>query len=254
MISPTNRWTHSGVSCRVMPNFVFWLSLPWVLPQALWVRRRTPRFQGPAGELCGAFGDQPHHRIIGVGDSIVAGVGTYSPDHTITAQLAMCWQLETGCATEWTAHGKIGARIGRIKRIVESLERDDRATLVLISVGVNDITSLTAVDEWIAVLASLVTIVQERFPQARIALLGIPPLELFPALPSPLKYILGWRATDFDRAARRYAESRPGVSYVPINRRPKPEEFSSDGFHPSAESYSILAREIVRVCRRPERS
>lgn len=88
MISPTNRWTHSGVSCRVMPNFAFWLALPWVFPQAIWVRRRTPRFRGPSGELRGQFGEEPTRRVVGVGDSIVAGVGANLAIETITAQLA----------------------------------------------------------------------------------------------------------------------------------------------------------------------
>ncbi len=237
-----------------MRNLVFWLSLPWVLPQALWVRRRTPRFSGPAGELHGAFGALPQQRIVGIGDSIIAGVGARIPSQTITAQLAEHWQQETGFDTQWRAYGKIGARIERINSIAESLEHDDQVALVLISTGVNDITNLTAVDEWITALASLVTTVQQRYPHARIALLGIPPLEYFPALPNPLKQILGWRGADYDRAARQYAENQSGIFYVPINIQPKPDEFSDDGFHPSAASYTALAREVTRVCRHPARS
>ena len=125
---------------------------------------------------------------------------------------------------------------------------------MLVSTGVNAITSLTAVDEWITALASLVTTVQQRYPQARIAILGIPPLECFPALPRPLKQILGWRGADYDLAARQYAENQSGIFYVPINIQPKPDEFSDDGFHPSAASYTALAREVTRVCRHPARS
>ncbi|MEY3713742.1 MAG: hypothetical protein RL321_1362 [Pseudomonadota bacterium] len=230
-----------------MPNFVFWLSLPWLLPQALWVRRRTPRFHGPSGELRGVFGEHAQQRIVGIGDSIIAGVGASSPEGTITAQLAKLWQEESGSATHWSAHGKIGARIRRIISIAESLEEDDRVTLVLISAGVNDITSLAAVGGWVSDLDELIAALQARFRNARLAILGIPPLELFPALPTPLRQVLGWRARYYDRAARDYAETRSAVIYVPINTRPTPEEFASDGFHPSAKSYALLAREIVRI-------
>jgi len=230
-----------------MRNFVFWLLLPWVLPQALWVRRRTPRFMGPRGDLHGVYGQSPRQRIIGIGDSIIAGVGADLPEQTITAQLALCWQEKTGIDTHWTGHGKIGARVERIKAIAESLTYDDQTVLVLISTGVNDITSLTAVDDWINALEALVTDAQGRYPRAQIALLGIPPLELFPALPNPLKQILGWRAADYDRAARGYAENRSGIFYVPITTRPTINEFASDGFHPSAASYAALARDVVQT-------
>jgi len=232
-----------------MPNFAFWLTLPWLLPQAIWVRRRTPRFRGPSGELRGQFGEQPTRRVIGVGDSIIAGVGANSVAETITSQLALHWHETTETAIEWTAYGKIGARSSRIRSLVESLDKDDRVTLVLISAGVNDITGLTTTSQWLVDLDAIVDAARRRFPNSDLALLGIPPLEVFPALPMPLRQILGWRAAHYDRAARRYCDSKAGLYYVPIDARPEPDEFSSDGFHPSAKSYTVLAREIVRICR-----
>lgn len=231
-----------------MPNFAFWLALPWLLPQAIWVRRRTPRFRGPSGELRGQFGEQPTQRVVGVGDSIIAGVGAHSVAETVTSQLALQWHETTGAAIEWMAYGKIGARSSRIRSLVESLDRDDRVTLVLISAGVNDITGLTSTSQWLVDLDAIVAAVRQRFPNSRLALLGIPPLDVFPALPMPLRQVLGWRAAHYDRAARCYCDSNAGLYYVPIDSRPKPDEFSSDGFHPSAASYSLLAREIVGIC------
>ena len=102
-----------------------------------------------------------------------------------------------------------------------------------------------------AVLAdvdALVITLRQRFPNSRLALLGIPPLDVFPALPLPLRQVLGWRAAHYDRAARCYCDSKAGLYYVPIDSRPEPDEFSSDGFHPSVASYAALAREIVRIC------
>ena len=232
-----------------MPHFAFWLTLPWLLPQAIWVRRRTPRFRGPSGELRGQFGEQPTQRVVGVGDSIIAGVGANSAEETITSQLALHWHETTGTAIEWTAYGKIGARSSRIRSLVESLDRDDRVTLVLISAGVNDITGLTSTSQWLVDLDTIVHAVRQRFPNSRLALLGIPPLDVFPALPMPLREVLGWRAAHYDRTARSYCDSKAGLYYVPIDSRPKPDEFSGDGFHPSVASYAVLAREIVRTCR-----
>jgi lysophospholipase L1-like esterase len=235
-----------------MPNFAFWLTLPWVLPQAVWVRRHTPRFRAPSGELRGRFGDHPTQRIIGVGDSIIAGVGAQEAEETITSQLALHWHKTTGAALEWMAYGKIGARSARVRSLVESLASDDRVALVLISAGVNDITGLTPTHRWLADMDAVVVSLQQRFPKSRLALLGIPSLDVFPALPSPLRQVLGWRAAHYDRAARHYCDSNPAVCYVPIDSRPQPDEFSSDGFHPSVASYATIARDIVRICRRDD--
>lgn len=232
-----------------MANFAFWLSLPWVLPQALWVRRRTPRFRGPSDALRGEFGATPTRRIIGVGDSIIAGVGASTPNETLTAQVARHWHEATGLAVEWRAYGKIGARSARIKQLTESLEPDECVSLVLVSAGVNDITSLTTIDDWLGELEAIRTHLRQRYANAPLALLGIPPLDTFPALPAPLRLVLGWRAADFDRVAREFAAKHTGVFYVPIDSRPSPDDFSADGFHPSATSYSVLAKQAVSICR-----
>ena len=230
-----------------MPNFAFWLSLPLMLPQAMWIRRRTPRFRGPADELCGVIGKAPQQRIIGIGDSIIAGVGARTPADTITARLALRWHEATGFDVAWEAYGRIGARSTRIGQMAESLAADDRVTVVLLSAGVNDITGLTRVAEWLESIDRIIDTLLEKYPAAIVVLLGIPPLDTFPALPSPLREVLGSRARYFDRRARRHLEARERCCYCPIERRPSASEFAADGFHPSVESYAALAAAIAEL-------
>ena len=56
-----------------MRNVVFWGSLPFLAPQALYVRRTAPRFAEASGPSKGAIGAGPGKRLVAIGDSIVAG-------------------------------------------------------------------------------------------------------------------------------------------------------------------------------------
>ena len=98
-----------------MRRLLFWSTLPLLLPQALWVRRRTPRFAAPAGAEGGrveargspdpsrAQGDAtpiPPLRLVGLGDSIIAGVGATVAAECLTAQFAREVATRRGAAVD----------------------------------------------------------------------------------------------------------------------------------------------------------
>jgi lysophospholipase L1-like esterase len=69
----------------------------------------------------------------------------------------------------------------------------------------------------------------------------VPPLQIFPAFPAPLRHVLGLRARVLDRAAARWAHGHAGVMHLPhLTTAPVevPEMFCVDRFHPSALGYS----------------
>lgn len=230
-----------------MTNLGFWCSLPFVLPQALGVRRRTPRFSGPAEPLRGSFGPVPTARILGIGDSIIAGVGAISAEQTLTAQFAACWSRATQTGVEWNALGRIGATTERIAAMAAQLPGDDSVDIILVSAGVNDITTLTRLSRWLGAIDRLLDHLREKHPRASIVMLGIPPLEVFPALPAPLRQVMGSRARYFDRRVREHLREQGGCRYLPIEHRPTANEFSADGFHPSIASYATLAASITEL-------
>lgn len=232
-----------------MPNFAFWCSLPFVLPQALWVRATVPRFSAPSGPLSGCIGLTPHSRVIGIGDSIIAGVGADLPEQTLTARVAQCLSNEMQHGVEWRAFGRIGATTAGVGRFAAQLPPDDSASVVVLSIGVNDITSLTAARSWLSAADRLIDNLLEKYPSATIALLGVPPLEAFPALPTPLRQVMGIRARYFDQRIRAHLARRVRYCYLPIDRRPDAKEFAADGFHPSVRSYEALAAQIVQLIR-----
>lgn len=230
-----------------MPNFAFWLSLPFVLPQALRTRARARRFSAPSGPQGGGFGADPGATIVGIGDSIIAGVGADTGEQTITAQFARCWSEAAQRSVAWRAVGRIGAKTLRIEQMAMQLPEDHTVIAVVVSVGVNDITGLTRTGAWLAAVERLINALQAKYPAAVVVMLGIPPLEAFPALPSPLRRVLGLRARHFDQRLREWLGQRARLRYLPIERRPLASEFAADGFHPSAASYALLAEEMVAL-------
>jgi lysophospholipase L1-like esterase len=232
-----------------MANFAFWSSLALVLPQALWVRSRTPRFRGPNGPLSGSYGNAHSLRVFGIGDSIIAGVGASRPDATLTATLALALHQRLGIGVAWSAFGKIAADTRRITGEVARCTPPDGADLILISAGVNDITGLRTRSAWLESMEALVAALVASCPRAQILIVGLPPLELFPALPAPLSTVLGWRARYFEAAIAKRARECPNVEYVSIEIRPTGDDFASDGFHPSEHSYatlgSVLAQRVL---------
>ena len=82
-------------------------------------------------------------------------------------------------------------------------------------------------------------------PEAVIAYLGLPPLDQFPKLRRPLRWIVGYRVRRFDAAAREALARVPNVMHVPVRFSPRPDMFSSDGLHPSETSQRRLAKIIA---------
>ena len=58
-----------------LQSLMFWLSVPLLLPQALYVRKTAPRFAAAEGPSSGASGTGNTVRLLAIGDSIIAGVG-----------------------------------------------------------------------------------------------------------------------------------------------------------------------------------
>ncbi len=226
--------------------------IPLVVPQALRVRRTAPRFAAATGQDAGTAGPGsalPSLRLLAIGDSIVAGVGAGTTQYALAASTASALSRLTARQVVWHAQGKIGAGVATVReQILPSIDLPD-INYVIVSVGVNDITSLQRSRRWAGGLGRLLDDLRIKFPHALIALAGIPPLEGFPLLPFPLSKVFGLRGRTFTALARREVAKRPNMMLIPLDFDPRPEKFSEDGFHPSQASYGefgeVLARGLV---------
>ncbi len=223
---------------------LFWAGFALSLPQALMVRRRALRLGPAEGPTTGRYGRGERCRLVGIGDSIIAGVGAGQTEAMLTAQVARAWAEHDGVEVEWQAFGRNGIDAAAItSKLVPRLPPlpVDR---FLVSVGVNDVTGLRSLYRWRADLARLLEALKLHSPDAAICLLAIPPMERFPALPQPLAATLGLRARAFNRAARNCIAGQPRIGHPeysnldPLNA----SDFAEDGYHPNAESCRRMAQ------------
>ena len=244
---------------RVKYWVLFCISFPVIAWQGWRLRRHAPRFPSASGDKPGkVIGrrdegvDQSNILLLGLGDSIIAGVGAETTDQTLTAHLAKELAQLTQRSVEWRIAGWSGATAAEITQNWQSQSSShsldsNQKQFVLISVGVNNVTALHSTRRWREELIDLLSTVRDRYPQIQIILLGLPDFSCFPLLPRPLRHLLAVRRAVFDGIAKEYAEAQSDILFIENDLNPSPTDFADDGYHPSAESYVLWARHIVTV-------
>lgn len=227
----------------------FWLTVgllsPVLLYQGRRTRRITPRLPEGSGNQYGQHGEgAPTRSLLVLGESTAISVGVASHDLGLASQLARQIYQRTGQTTAWHTFGVNGIRM---QALIGELERAELppADVVLLSMGVNDTTGFTSRGRFCLELLALRRLLAMRYP-APLALLGVPPMHWFTALPSPLRQILGWRARQLDNIYARLARQRPDdfihLQYPLIT---DPQLLAADGYHPGQKGYQQIAEALT---------
>ena len=225
------------------------LVLPLLLVQARQVRRGTPALAPASGPTEGEAGTQRADTnplaLFSIGDSVAAGVGVANLNETIPAVAAAALAAELKRRVTWAVRGVEGDRVADVAARVATLPRGP-FDVVLVSVGVNDVTGLTSLVRWQTGLLSLSMSLRERYADSSIVFLGLPPLARFPALPQPLAWALGARAALLGAVLRRVADLLPRVSLVDPGDVFDRAGMAGDGFHPGSVAHQAIGARIAR--------
>jgi lysophospholipase L1-like esterase len=215
---------------------------PVLLLQGRRVRRVTPRLPEAAGPREGVVpGAGRRLRLLVIGESTAAGVGTAHHGEAVTGQVAAALAARTGRAVAWRVLGQGGATAEAARRELLAPARDVAADVAVVALGVNDTLRFHAPGRWRRALESLVSDIRMRCGEIPVVLSGVPPVGRFPALPQPLRGVLGLRARVLDETARRLAGELRDVAYVPmpvLDGADVESYFCEDRFHPSARGYA----------------
>lgn len=220
---------------------------PLLVAQALWVGLRAERLPEPPGSRSGRVGDGPPLRLLILGDSSAAGVGAATQDTALSGCLARA--LAPHVTLDWHLEGETGATT---KTSLAKLSRlpDRPFDLALLIHGVNDTTRLTAPKTFRARQIALMDTLRARNGVGRFVLSGVPPMQHFPLLPRPLRWVLGQQAARLDHELACLARAREEVTHLPLSLPFEPHLVARDGFHPSEAAYALwagmLAPEIVK--------
>ncbi|MCX8113508.1 MAG: SGNH/GDSL hydrolase family protein [Burkholderiaceae bacterium] len=213
---------------------------PLLLWQAQRVRRTTPRLPVAGGALAGEIGTGARLRLLVVGESTAVGVGAAHHGEALAGELAGRIAAKVGRRVAWRVLGENGATARRTLRLVEATHAE--ADLAVVALGVNDVLEQTRLARWRRDVAALVAALQERTGARDVILLEVPPLAKFPALPRPLRDVLGADSRRLDavlaRLAARLDAPDRRVRHYRFAFDGAREFFARDGFHPSALGYA----------------
>ena len=224
----------------------FWFFLPFTALQGLWLKQTATRLPEASGDRSGSCGQGRKVHLLAMGDSIIAGVGTGNIERSLPVQFAQALAECGDISVHWHVEGKNGADISDLRQGIKQLTAGQKTDVILISIGVNDVTGLSSTRKWRTQMVSLVEELKGKWPQARILFVGLPPMAKFPLPPQPLRFMLGQRAATMDAIAAEVISKQDNMLHIPTDIDPVEQEFCEDGFHPSAESCAHWARELAQ--------
>ena len=230
-----------------MPDLFRTLLSPVLLAQGAWLLKTIPRLPEPGGARMGTRGDGPPLRLLVVGDSSGAGVGVETQDEALLGQVVQ--RLAPRRAVTFRLVARNGSTLPRTKSHLETLAPEPFDVAVT-AIGINDIIGGQGDAAWMASYRDLVRLLRERFGVQHVVASGLPPIGRFPAIPNPLRWVLGRQAERYDAALRAWAEGEPGMTYIdfetapgdPLHGVPMAEVMASDGFHPGPRIYDEWGR------------
>jgi lysophospholipase L1-like esterase len=237
----------------MLDTLVFWGLIPIAGLQGLALRKQALRLPPPPGNVQGVFGQNSHNRfttplrLLALGDSIIAGIGANSQQGTLTAQLARALAEQAQRPVSWKARGRNGATSFELPDMLEASRNEPAPHLVLVSMGVNDVTGLSSKRAWRANLETFFTKLGALWPETRLVFVGLPPMQEFPLPPQPLRHCLGLRAAELDRIAAELIDKHAGMLHIPTTIDHAEHDFCADGFHPSESAYAVWGDELAQL-------
>jgi lysophospholipase L1-like esterase len=219
---------------------------PVLLAQGRWTRRRTPRLPEAQGERQGRCGEGALLRLLIVGDSSAAGVGVAHQEQALAGHLARELSQEAGprCVA-WQLVARSGATTAQALELLRE-RRPGPADLAVAVLGVNDVVDQVPTARALQARAALTDWLRREAGVRHVVHAALPPMHRFPALPQPLRAVMGLDARRHDRALKQWCERRDDVSYAWMGVNLTREVMAHDGFHPAEPVYRHCGQALAR--------
>ncbi|NWN90261.1 SGNH/GDSL hydrolase family protein [Marinobacter adhaerens] len=220
---------------------------PILIGQGSYVRRVTPRLPEPEGRRHGAVGKGPELRLLILGDSAAAGVGVSRQEDALSGQLA--GDLARDYRVTWSLLAETGHTAADVLETLGSAP-ENQYDVVLVSVGVNDVTGRTSNQQWCARVRELADRLVKNLGAPCVFFTAIPPMHVFPALPQPLRWYLGMRARQLNGLLENLCNRDDNLEYLRVSFPFEPGFIATDGFHPGHDAYRLWAEHSAAAIRR----
>ncbi len=218
---------------------------PVLLGQGVRVRRRIPVLPEADGPRAGSTAGGTPLALVVLGESTAAGVGVARIEDGLGTRLAHELAARVGRRVDWRVSARAGSTARRARADLLPAALAEPSDIAVIVLGVNDTLGLTGRGAWRRDVAAIVAALRAAQPPGgRVVLTGVPDLGTFPALPRPLRTVLGWHSRALDRELRTIARA-PGVLHAAVPAVSGVDALATDGFHPGATSYREWAADLA---------
>lgn len=216
---------------------------PVLIWQGLRVRKHALVLPEASGERFGVCGAGPALRVLILGDSSAAGVGVETQQQALAGQLVDI--LSNDYQITWTVLAQTG---GTTASTLYWLQNHPAVSydVAVVALGVNDVTRSVPLRRWVAQTGQLFDLLGEKFAVRRIYTSALPPLGHFPALPHPLRWLIGLTASRYEKRMAAYQAARSDVERSQLDLPLDPALMASDGYHPSATVYTLWAQQLAQ--------
>ena len=169
-------------------------------------------------------------------------------DKSLSGNLINNLKLNFKC--HWKVIAKSGVNSNQLIDLI-LLEKNQNYTFVVISIGMNDITSGNSLIFFKNNLKKLENILSEKFSINYFIYSGMPPVHKLKTVPNPLKSILAIKALIFDKFLKIKCQKNNNYKYININKLSFEENMVAiDGFHPNENFYKIWSEEISNIIKK----
>lgn len=221
---------------------------PLLWLQGRYVRMRTPRLPEPPGARSGVQGRGPVLRVLIAGDSAAVGVGATSQEEALSGQLVQ--SLSANFTVDWQLHALTGDESPALLQRLRALPAQP-FDIVILSMGVNDVTALRAPRKWVELQHGIAALVGERFKPRLLVHCAVPPMHVFSALPQPLRWFMGRWAQAFNAQLRAALHNHPWRVHHMLSTDEREavasQSLARDGFHPGPTAYAHWGQSLAQL-------
>ena len=220
---------------------------PLLLAQGRLARSKRGRLPNAPLPWSGTINGPQPIRLVGLGDSTIAGVGVDDPMLGLASQVSRELYRHTHRGVVWDSYGERGITTGQLLAdyLPGALDEQQAIDVTLVSIGANDAKNLQSASAAVSNMLAIVDALHNHSPGALIVVSSLPAFHLFESLPQPLRGVMAAHGQAIERRARPLVEARRHALMLPPPTNYPVGFFASDGFHPSAEGYRIWAEFAV---------
>ena len=229
----------------ILVYLIIGLLFPLLWYQGMRLKREVPRLPLPGDSPFGICkGKDKEFKILGLGESPMAGVGIAKHSLTLTGLTAVKLNKLLGCSVKWEILAESGLSLKNLNKLIgEQLGKN--ADLVLVSMGGNDVFQLTPPWVWKNNINTCVKLLYEKENKPLILFSPVPPVGRFPAIPNPLRITFSFWGLLLQASLDQTINSMDNA-YLLDERFPEGKEYYlEDGIHPSPLAYDPWSEKLA---------